>query len=94
MLGELKWLTFLLVAIILAMVIGVIVVRRRQNNRMREARIRGYKQALEEQKQYRALRQIEGRTLEDTEVGLDERYLEGRREIIRNNNNNKTKINK
>lgn len=78
-----KWITYGIIGILIAIFISVMLIRRKQQRRMDEARMRGIKQALREQKQYDTLRKLEGSEVDiHTEVN-EYTTKRGRREIRR-----------
>lgn len=78
-----KWITYGIIGILIAIFISVMIIRRNQQRRMDEARMRGIKQALREQKQYDTLRKLEGSEVDiRTEVN-EYTTKRGRREIRR-----------
>ena len=75
--------TYGLIGIVAVIVISVLIIRRRQKNRMVEARMRGIKDALREKKQYETLRKLEGKQQETQIITEEDRHLNSRREIKR-----------
>lgn len=75
--------TYGIIGIVAIIVISVLIIRRRQKNRMVEARMRGIKDALREQKQYETLRKLEGKQQETQIITEEDRHLNSRREIKR-----------
>lgn len=75
--------TYGLIGIVAVIVISVLIIRRRQKNRMVEARMRGIKDALREKKQYETLRKLEGKQQETQIITEEDRHLNSRREIRR-----------
>lgn len=81
--GRLDLITYGIIGIVAVIVISVLIIRRRQKKRMAEARIRGIKAALREQKQYETLRKLEGKGQEAHIITEEDRHLNSRREIRR-----------
>lgn len=78
-----KWITYGIIGILIVIFISVVIIRRKQQRRMDEARMRGIKQALKEQKQYDTLRKLEGRDVDIRSDVEDYTTKRGRREIKR-----------
>lgn len=79
----LNLITYGIIGIVSVIVISILIIRRRQKNRMAEARMRGIKDALREQKQYETLRKLEGKQQETQIITEEDRHLNSRREIRR-----------
>lgn len=77
---SLKVITLIFLGLVAVITISIVVIRRKQNRRLAEARMRGIKQALREQEQYDTLRGLEGR---DDYNQQETRRINRRREIKR-----------
>lgn len=80
-----RWghITYGILIIVVIIIVGIIIVRRRQKSRLKEARMRGIRQALEEQKQFDALRRLEGKKADERVYTVNEYQRDKRREIKR-----------
>lgn len=78
-----EWITYTFIGLVVVIFISIVIVRKRQSKRLKEARIRGKKQALRELKQYDALRKLEGSEIDRSKEVGEYSSRRGRRGIKR-----------